>query len=424
MRLQLEFKGVHDMKVILVIGDGISDRPTRFLNGKTPLQVAEKPSINLIARQGICGVMDPIAPGIPPGSDTAHLALLGYDPVHTYTGRGAFEALGVGLEVRQNDVSFRCNFATVNEDLLILDRRAGRIKGTGDKLAQAINGIKLEHFPEINVIVKHSVEHRSALILRGPNLSRMVSDSDPSDTNYPIQKVRALDNSSEASRTACIVNAVSKRFHEILTNHPINMERRANGLLPANAVLFRGAGTLPQVKPITEIYGIKALIVAAGAMYRGVCKSVGLDVIDVPGATGTFETDTVAKAKAAVENLPRYDYILIHIKGADNASHDGNTEQKVRMIEKIDALVKHLLDNVDLESVFIALTADHTTSLDLRKHVGDPVPLAIMGPGVRVDSVEKYSEIDCAQGGLGRIKGIDLTPILMDLAGNSKTFGA
>jgi len=412
------------MKVILVIGDGISDRPTRVLNGKTPLQVAETPSMDTVARRGICGVMDPISPGIPPGSDMAHLALLGYDPIQTYTGRGAFEALGVGLEVRESDVSFRCNFATVNEDLHIMDRRAGRIRGSGEELAKALNGIKLERFPEVNVIVKHSVEHRLALILRGPHLSRMVSDSDPSEENLPIQTVKALDTSSEASRTACIVNEVSKQFHEILTNHPISVERRANGLPPANAVLFRGAGTLPQVKPVTERYGIQALIVAAGAMYRGVCKSVGFDVIDVPGATGTVETDTVAKAKAAVENLPGYDYILIHVKGADNASHDGNAEQKVRMIEKIDALIKHLLDNVDLESVFIALTADHTTSLDLRKHVGDPVPLAIMGPGVRADSVEKYSEIDCAQGGLGRIRGVDLTPILMDLAGNSKTFGA
>jgi len=187
---------------------------------------------------------------------------------------------------------------------------------------------------------------------------------------------------------------------------------------------LRGAGTLPQVQPVIEKYGIQALVVAAGPMYRGICRSVGFDVIDVPGATGTVGTDTVAKAKAAVENLPGYDYVLIHVKGGDNASHDGDAEQKVRMIEKIDALVKHILDNVDVESVFIAFTADHTTSLELRKHVGDPVPLAIMGPGVRADSVEKYSEIDCAQGGLGRIRGVDLTPILMDLAGNSKKFGA
>lgn len=412
------------MKVILIIGDGISDRPTRILNGKTPLQVAETPSIDAITRRGICGVVDPISPGIPPGSDTALLALLGYDPLQTYTGRGAFEALGGDLEVRESDVSFRGNFATVNDELTVVDRRAGRIRRGGEALAETLNGVKLKGYPEVNVIVKHTVEHRLALILRGPNLSRMVSDSDPHEENLPIQTVHPLDASSEASRTACIVNALSRRFHEILTNHSINATRRENGLLPANAVLLRGAGNLPQVKSVTEKYGVQALAVAAGPMYRGICRSVGFDVIDVPGATGTVRTDTVAKAKAAVENLPGYDYVLIHVKGGDNASHDGNAEQKVRMIEKIDALVKYILDNVDLKSVFIAFTADHTTSLDLRKHVGDPVPLAIMGPGVRADFVEKFSEIDCAQGGLGRIRGVDLTPILMDLAGNSKKFGA
>jgi 2,3-bisphosphoglycerate-independent phosphoglycerate mutase len=411
------------MKVILIIGDGMSDRPTRGLPMQTPLQIADTPSLDDVARRGICGVVDPISPGIPPGSDTAFLALLGYDPYQTYTGRGAYEALGSGLEVREHDVAFRGNFATVDDALVVVDRRAGRLQWGGEALATVLNGITLEGFPEVNVIVQHTVEHRLALLLRGPHLSQKVSDSDPHEEHRPVQTTCALDSSSEASRTACLVNAISKRSHELLTNHPINVERQAIGQPPANVILLRGASTLPGVKPITERYGIRALVIAAVALYKGVCKAVGCDVIDVPGATGTVETDAVAKAKAAVANLPEYDYVLIHVKGGDSASHDGNVEEKIRMIEKIDALVKYLLDNVDLERTFIAVTADHTTSLDLKKHVGDPVPFAVMGPGVRADPVTTYSEIACAQGGLGRIRGVDVTPILMDLAGHSTIFG-
>ena len=251
----------------------------------------------------------------------------------------------------------------------------------------------------------------------------MVSDSDPEGERQKIQTVRNLDQSYEALRTSSIVNELTKRFHQILEDQPVNTRRRVGGLPPANAVLFRGAGTIPKAIPITETYHIKALVIAAGALYKGVCKAVGMDSIEVKGATGTFETDTVAKARAAVENLDKYDYILVHVKGTDNAAHDGNFRQKIVMIEKIDALIEYLLRNVDQNEVFIAITADHTTSCDWKEHLGDPVPIAIMGPEIRVDSVERFSEIDCAQGGLGRIRGISVTPILMDLIGKSKKFG-
>jgi len=422
--IHVTLKGVPTMKIILIIGDGMSDRPTRLLNGKTPLQVAEKPAMDTLARRGVCGIVDPISPGIPPGSDTAHLALLGYDPLRAYSGRGALEASGNGLDVRESDVSFRVNFATIDDDHIVVDRRAGRIGKGGQELSRALNGLKLEQYPDVQVIFTHSIEHRAALILRGRNLSRMVTDSDPHEEKHPIQTVKPLNTSAQAARTAHIVNELSERFHEILQNHPINVERVSKGLPPANAVLFRGAGTLPRIRSITEKYGVKALAVAAGALYKGVCAAAGFDVINVPGATGTYATDTVAKAKAVVENLPSYDYILVHVKGTDNASHDGDAAQKVRMVEKIDALVEYILRNVELEEVIVALTADHTSSLDLKEHVGDPVPVAIMGPWVRRDAVDRYTEVDCARGGLGRIRGVDLTPILIDLAGKSKKFGS
>jgi 2,3-bisphosphoglycerate-independent phosphoglycerate mutase len=411
------------MKVILIISDGIADQPLKELGGKTPLQMANKPAMDEIARTGVNGIMDSIAPGIPAGSDTAHLAILGYDPYKTYEGRGAFEALGAGLEVKPKDVSFRGNIATVDKKWTVLDRRAGRIREDAKTLIEAVKSIKLNYFPEIHVIIKHTIEHRCAIVLRGPRLARNISDTDPHKANQKIAEAQPLDDSPEALRTAHVVNLLSSEIYTILNSHPLNMKRREKGLLPANAILMRGAGIIPKVKPLTEIYGINALAIAAGALYKGVCNSVGMDVINVDGATGDYETNTLKKAKAAIENLPKYDFILIHIKATDNASHDGDIRKKIKMIEKVDQLVRYLIQNTDPDQVIIALTADHTTSTESGEHTGDSVPISIRGKTVRVDSVQWYSEIDCAQGGLGRIKGVNLLPILMDLAGKSKKFG-
>lgn len=411
------------MKVILIISDGIADQPLTELKGKTPLQVADTPAMDEIARTGVNGIMDSIAPGIPAGSDTAHLAILGYEPYKTYEGRGAFEALGAGLEVKPEDVSFRGNIATVDTKMTVVDRRAGRIREDAKPLIEAIQNIKLHYFPEIQVFIKHTIEHRCAIVLRGPRLARTISDTDPHKIKYKIIEAQPLDDSPEALRTARIVNLLTNEIYQILETHPINLKRREKGLLPANAILMRGAGIVPKVKPITEIYDIKALAIAAGALYKGVCTSVGMDVIHVAGATGDYETNTIAKAKAVIKNLPTYDFILIHIKGADNASHDRNVQKKIMMIEKVDQLIKYLMEHTDPDQVIIALTADHTTSTESGEHTGDAVPISIRGKTVRVDSVQRYSEIDCVQGGLGRIKGVNLLPILMDYAGKSKKFG-
>lgn len=415
------------MKAILVIGDGMGDRPIKALDCKTPLQVAEKPVLDRLASTGICGIMDPISPGIPPGSDTSHLSLFGYDPHKVYKGRGVFEALGAGLRVEKNDVSIRCNFATVDDNLIVLDRRAGRINTGGKEFETVINDYRLKSYPDVKIIFKHTTEHRGVMILRPidphPRFSWKVSDSDPHRTDLPIKSVEPLDNTPEALKTSKLMNELTDEFHSILDSHPHNIKRRSMNLLPANALLFRGASVLPKLESITKLYGIRALVIAAGAQYKGVGIAVGMDSIEVEGATGTTETDTILKAKAVLDNLQNYDYIFVHVKGTDNASHDGDLRKKISMIEKIDALLGHILKNAQTNKLIIAVTADHTTPVEIRDHTGDPVPLLISGPGVRVDKVERFSEIDCAQGSLGRIRGLDLTPILMNLIGKTKKFG-
>jgi len=413
------------MKAVLIICDGAADRPLKDLGWRTPLEVAEKPALDRLAKLGINGTMYTVAPGIPPGSDTAHLALLGYDPEKVYRGRGAFEALGTGLEVKPGDVAFRYNLAYVDKDMVVKDRRAGRIR-TEDalRIAASLEKLKIRQHPRLRVLLRHSTEHRGALILRGPELSPNVTDSDPEQDNSKVVEVKPTDRSREAAKTAGIVNELTRMTYRILRNHPLNVERERAGLKPANILIFRGAGVLPSITPLTDIYGVRAACIVPNALVKGVARAAGMVPVEVEGATGTVETDTVAKAKAVVSNLQNFDLFLIHVKGTDNASHDGNPEQKIGMIQKIDRMVGFLLDNLNLEETCIALAPDHATPLTLRKHSGDQVPVTVACTGVIRDDVETFSERSCAKGGLGRILGKHLMPILMNLLGRTRKFGA
>jgi 2,3-bisphosphoglycerate-independent phosphoglycerate mutase len=412
------------LKAILVLADGMADRPLEELGWKTPLEAARKPSMNQIAKTGTCGIIDPLSPGTPPGSDAATLALLGYDALKIYSGRGALEAMGSGVRVLSGDVAFRCNFATVDRNLVVLDRRAGRIVNEDAvKLANSLQRVRLEKSSKAKFLFKSTIQHRAVLVIRGPRLSTAVSDSDPGKAGKKVLEMEPLDNSNEARLTSKIANKLAREFHKILKSHPINDERIKRGLPAANIVLFRGAGTLPNVCPLPRTYDVKAACIAAAPLVRGVCKAAGMRAIGVKGATGTPQTDYVAKAKAVVEALKAYDFVLLHVKAADVASHDGKAKQKVEVIEKIDGLLGYLLNHVDLGSTYLAVTADHTTSTLTGNHEGDPVPIVITGPYVRRDDVEKFDERSCAMGGLGRLRGLDLMPILMNFLDKTKKFG-
>ncbi|MGQ9624361.1 MAG: 2,3-bisphosphoglycerate-independent phosphoglycerate mutase [Candidatus Bathycorpusculaceae bacterium] len=413
------------MKAILFVGDGMADRPLKELNWKTPLEAANKPTLNKIAKDGICGIIDPISPGTPPGSDTATLALLGYDALKVYTGRGALEAMGCGMKVSLGDVAFRCNFATVNESMSVLDRRAGRIENEdAAKLTESLQEVRLKKSLDASFLLKNTVQHRAVLVIRGPKLSANVSNSDPGKVGERVTEIKPLNNSSAAKRTARILNELTLKFHEVLKGHSVNGERVKRGLLPANALLFRGAGTVPAIKSLWELYGVKATCVAAMPLIRGTCKAAGMKLVDVKGATGTPQTDFMAKAKAALQALEDSDLVFLHMKAPDAASHDGNIKQKIELIEKIDAMAEYILQKIDVKTTYIAVTADHTTSSLTKNHEGDPVPVAISGPHIRVDDVEEFNERACAKGGLHRIRGMDLMPILMNLIGKGRKFGA
>ena len=408
----------------MLIMDGLGDRKCTTLSGLTPLEAARAKTFDELARRGECGIVDVVAPGLPNGSDTGHLAILGYDPFKYYTGRGPLEALGTGVELRPGDVAFRCNFATVDSSGIIIDRRAGRISTEeARELAEELKKIKLRGFPGAEVEFIPTVEHRGVLIIRGKGLSDKVSDVDPHKTGVQYTPPKPLDKTSKSKKTAKILAAYLEKARDILSKHRINVERKEQGKNPANILLTRGAGHIPKLEPFKEKYGLKAAVIAGGPLYKGVCKAAGFDVINVPGATGTVNTDLNAKMDAALKALDSYDFVLIHVKGTDSASHDKNPVMKVKMIKNVSEAFQRVVERAFNENIYVIVTADHTTPVEIGEHRGDPVPIVIAGPDVRRDGVEVFDEIACSRGGLGRIRGVDVMPIICNYLGKMPLYG-
>lgn len=405
-------------RVLLIICDGLGDRPVPSLGGKTPLQAARTPNLDALAKGGATGLLDVIGPGIRPGSDTAHLALFGYDPHAVYAGRGPFEAAGVGLTLEPGDIAFRCNFATVDDAGRVLDRRAGRIReGTAD-LAQAVGTRTVEG---VEFQFREGTEHRGALRLRGDGLDPRVSDGDPHREGEPLPRVEALV--PEAKRTAQALNAFLVEAREALATHPVNRRRVEEGQPPANALLTRGGGVLAPLTPVTVRWGLQFGAIAGVALIKGICRVTGMEVVTVEGATGGLDADLRAKIRAAVKALETYEVVVLNVKAPDIAGHDRKPDLKVEVIERLDRSLGSLRDSFQKEWLF-SLTADHSTPCTTGEHSGDPVPLVVFGEAVRPDQVKRFDEASVASGGLGRLRGIDLLPLLLDLADRTEKFGA
>ena len=408
------------MKGIIMIIDGMGDRPIKELGYKTPLEAANTPNMDKMAERGICGIMDPIKPGIRAGSDTSHISILGYDPYKVYTGRGPFEAAGVGVNVLPGDIAFRCNFSTADENGTIIDRRAGRIRDGTEDIASLINGMEIED--DVEIIFKESTGHRAVLVVRGEGLSDQISDADPKHDGNPPKKVKPLDDTVEAKRTAEIVNKIVDKSYTLLKDHPVNLKRIENGENPANIIIPRGAGAVPYVEPFNEKYGLKSVCIAETGLIKGIGSIAGMELINIEGATGGIDTNLENIENGILETASKdYDFILINVDGADEAGHDGQMDEKVKFIEKVDDMMERLMEIPD---VYFILTADHSTPISTMDHTGDPVPILINGPEVKIDDVKKFSERAAAKGGMCRIRGNNVMDILMDLMNKSTKFGA
>lgn len=407
-------------KILFIVLDGISDRPCPELGGRTPLAAAKTPVLDKLAAEGCCGIMDTIAPGIRPGSDTAHLALLGYDPEKYYTGRGPLECEGSGIHMEPGMIGFRCNFATISKEGIITDRRAGRIHDT-QALSQAIQkGVDLSGY-KVEFRFKSGAGHRAALALKGKGLGQCVSSNDPKKEGVPPLKVKEEKQTQVDQKTADICNEFVKQSTKILFDHPLNVERMKNGQNPANIVLMRGAGEMGDFPTFEKKFGLTGSVISAASLITGIGNVLGLEHIHVDGITGSQNSNIAGKIAAAQKELRHKDFVLVNIKGADESGHDGLALQKKNFIEKIDSVLEPLLGEKDC---IILVCADHSTPCTIKDHSADPVPVIIRGDGVRMDDVVRFDEYACAKGGLFRIRGCDLMPIALDLINKAHKFGA
>lgn len=415
-------------KILFVILDGVGDHVVKIFHSKTPLEAAKKPNIDKLCRFAECGVVSSVDIGVVPGSDTGHLGLFGYDPYKYYPGRGVFEALGLNIELEEGDIAFRVNFGTVDDNFLIIDRRAQRNPEGIDVIIQEFNNKvdKIESEYGVKVILKHGVEHRGVLIIKGKNLSDKISDIDVHKVGIKVEEAKPLENTENAKITAEIVNKIVKLFHEISKNHVVNKRRKEKGLLPVNYLLLRGVSMFKPLKEkdiFPNKYQLKPVFIAGAPMYLGVAKYVGMDTIKPIGATGTINTSLVSKAESAISSRQKYDIVFVHIKATDTLSHDRNPKGKKKFIELID---QQFFERVKDEFDIIVLTGDHTTSSILGEHTADPVPIMIYSTEDiihRKDPVKNFAERKCYRGILGHIKGIHIIRLILNKIGKGIRYG-
>lgn len=415
-----------EKKAILIVIDGMSDLPLKELNGKTPLEVATTPSLDLLAKTGICGLFDALGQrGTIPGSDTAHLAILGYDPYKTYTGRGPIEVAGVGITLKKGDVSLRCNYSTTDDDFTFLNRTAGFIREGLNELEKAIMEDLHLSDPSIQLTFRNSADYRCVLHLRGKNLSNQISDADPWHEGHKILEVRPLDSEKKSARTAALVNEFVRKSYQVLKDHPVNQQRVARDRHPANVIVPRGAGDVPDLEPFEEKWGLKGSCVAGTGLIKGIGHLLGMKVPNVPGATGYIDTDYMGKARQALQELQESDFVLLHIEGTDEVSHDGEIQKKIEAIEQSDKMIKHLIDHKPEGLIFIVLS-DHTTSCARGGHVATSPPIVFSDLELDIfsDDISKYTERVMHRGMIGHIRGQDIMPLTLGYMNRAEKFGA
>lgn len=395
-------------RVAFVLIDGLGDVSLPRFGYRTPLQAANIPNLDAIASAGVNGLMDPVEVGLGCGSDTAHLSLLGYDPRVYYRGRGAFESMGAGLAMSPGDIAFKSNFATLDEKTgVVTSRRADRhFEEEGPILCAALDGLKLPSFPEYEVRVRYATEHRCGVVVKGPRLSGHISGTDPLKDNCLLLEAQALDGTDEAKHTAAVVNELSREISRILVSHPLNSKRAAEGKNIANVVLLRGCGIRIEVPPFQKKHGLWPCMVAPTKIIAGLGLSLGIDILEAPGATGDYRTLLTSKVTAISNALSAplnsstrvfvpggdehkpgrsdgYDFGFLHIKAIDDAGHDKASLFKVKGLEAVDRAIRQLAKLLwEAESTgkfqyFLCVTGDHSTPVEYGDHSFEPVPFTM-----------------------------------------------
>jgi 2,3-bisphosphoglycerate-independent phosphoglycerate mutase len=420
--------------LLYVCLDGLGDDPIPELDGRTPLEAADTPNVDALARRGRTGTVITVGRGIAPESDIGVFGILGYDPKEEHPGRGVLESIGIGMDFDDGDLAYRVNFATADWPEII-DRRVGRDLSSEDAHALAAEVSEKLVLPGASFELSATIEHRGALVLHADEpLSAAVTNTDPAyrregnlgvaleSYESTVESCRPLDDDEGSIRTAELTNAFVEGSHRILEESEVNERRRSEGRLPANLILTRDAGDhRPRLQPIRDRFGPSWGCFVEMPVERGIALALGMEPVPAPrldpAGFGTAAEERYAEwADLAAEALQHFGALYVHLKGPDVPAHDGRARDKRDVVSAIDrAFFGEILPRLNLLRSIVAVTADHATSCLRKAHTADPVPLLVCGAGVGSDGSDAYGERACADGSLGELRGVEILPRLTKL---------
>ena len=390
------------MKHIIVLGDGMADEACPALGGLTPIQAADTPALNQLARRGRCGMLATVPDGYSPGSEIAHLSLLGYSLPEVFEGRGTLEAASMGIDIAPDEMAMRCNLICIAPDGTIKNHSAGHI--SSEEASQLIDYLN-EKLGDGRAAFFSGVSYRHLLKIK--NADKRVMCVPPHDVpGHPAADEMVTPLVAEAQETADYINALILKSQEILADHPVNKKRVAEGKDPANSIWPWSPGYKPKMKTMGELFGVKkGYVISAVDLINGIGVYAGLTPIHVEGATGLYDTNYEGKLQAALDALrDGADFVFLHIEASDEAGHEGDALLKRRTVQDLDHRVVgpllEALKDFD-EPVAVALLPDHPTPCKIRTHTNSPVPFVIWHPGAEPDAVTEYSEEACKAGSYG-----------------------
>lgn len=388
------------MKYCIIVPDGMADLPQESLGGKTPIEAAYTPHLDSLVRQGVLGLGRFVPRGMEPGSDVAHLSILGYDPAKYYTGRGPLEAASMNLELGVGDLAFRCSLVTVSDGRMA-DYSAGKIT---NKEARVLIELLNQELGNEEISFYPGVSYRNLMVLRGRRKLKVKCTPPHDIIGQPIKSFLPK------GRDAAFLRELMAKSETILAAHEVNEVRTDLGENPANTIWLWGGGPRPRPANFEERFGLRGAAIAAVDLIRGIAKYLGFDLIEVPGATGYLDTNYGGKGEAACKALADYELVLVHVEAPDEASHEGDVQAKMEAIEKVDkfviAPIMALADK--LKHVRVMVAADHFTPIVTQTHVSDPSPFAIAGEGIGSMGITHFSEALADKSGLRFEKGHEL----------------
>ncbi len=388
------------MKYIVLVGDGMADYPIPELGGITPLAAANIPNMDFIAKHGKCGVAKTVPENMPAGSDVANLSIMGYDPARYYSGRGPLEAASIGITLEKDDIAFRCNLIT-EKDGMIADYSAGHI--SSEEARSLIEAVDRELG---NACKFHAgVSYRHLLVMK---------KGEKAECTPPHDVVgQSVDDVLPRGEDSDILIALIKASKPILEKHVVNMNRRKDGKNTANLIWPWGQGKAPDMPRFVKLFGVSGSIISAVDLLKGIGKYAGLDVINVPGATGYLDTNFSGKAAYALKSLEGHDFVLVHVEAPDEAGHMGNIEAKIKAIEDFDEKVVGGMLNELAGDYRIMVLPDHFTPISVRTHTKEPVPFAIYSSTESADYVDRFDEFAAKEGVFGLVEGHRLMNLLI-----------